>query len=64
MHANRHATVAGAGASDFKRLKLTMTHHQMMVPLSTYNGITKHMRNIPQKSHHRAPVVIGAIRLH
>ena len=63
MHANRRATVAVVGALAFKRLKLTMTHHQMMVPLSTYNGITKHMRSIPQKSHHRAPVVICAIRL-
>ena len=64
MHANRRATVVAVGGSVFKRLKLTMTHHQMMVYLLTYNGITKHMRSIPQKSHRRAPVVICAIRLH
>ena len=64
MHANRHVTVAGVGASGFRRLKLTMMHHQMMAHLSTYNGITEHMRSIPQKSRRRAPVVMRAIRLH
>ena len=63
MRANHHATAVAVGASVFKLLKLTMTLHQMMERLSIYNGITKHMRNIPQKSRRRAPVVICAIRI-
>ena len=63
MRANRHVTVAAVGALVFRRLKHTMMRRQMMAPLLTYNGITEHMCNIPQKSHHRAPVAICAIRL-